>query len=130
MQSRKRIAQVLVALGSFVLFVAGAVHGLVGYAEVSSALAGTNLRGKLIGGLKLAWLFASWHWITLGIIALVVAFSKAAPHRTILLLCGFIVLVDAAVAYAAVGLFIGDELLAIAAIALLAGAALFPAAQN
>jgi hypothetical protein len=130
MQTRKRIAQALVVLGSLVLFVVGAVHGFAGYPEISRALAGTAIPGKVIGGLKLVWLLASWHWITLGVIALVLAFSEAALRRALLLLCGFIVLVDAALAFAAVGPFIGDKLLTVAAVALLAGAALFPAAQN
>jgi len=130
MRTRTRIAQALIVLGSLVLFVVGAVHGFAGYPQISGALAGTAIPGKIIGGLKLVWLLASWHWITLGIVALVLSLSKAALRRALLLLCGFIVLVDAALAFAAVGPFIGDELLTVAAIALLAGAALFPAAQN
>ena len=130
MRTRKRIAQALVVLGSLVLFVVGAVHGFAGYPEISRALAGTAIPGKVIGGLKLVWLLGSWHWITLGVIAFVLALSKAALRRALLLLCGFIVLVDAALAFATVGPFIGDELLTVAAAALLAGAAFFPAAQN
>ena len=130
MQNRKRVAQALIVLGSLVLFLVGAVHGLAGYPQISGALAGTAIPGKIIGGLKLVWLLASWHWITLGIIALVLAFSKTALRRALLLLCGFIVLADAALAFAAVGPFIGDELLTVAAIALLAGAALFSFSQN
>ena len=48
------------------------------------------------------------------------------PRRALLLLCGLVVFLDAAGAYFAIGLFIGDELLAVAAIAFLAGAALLP----
>jgi len=130
MWTRTRIAQALIVLGSLVLFVVGAVHGFAGYPQISGALAGTAIPGKIIGGLKLVWLLASWHWITLGVMALVLAFSKAALRRALLLLCGFIALVDAALAFAAVGRFIGDELLTVAAIALLAGAALFSSSQN
>lgn len=126
MRSRQRIAQALIVLGSVVLFVVGTVHGFAGYPEISRALAGTAIPGKLIGGLKLVWLLGSWHWITLGVIALVLAFGKAALRRALLLLCGLIVLVDAALAFAAVGPFIGDELLTVAAAALLVGAILFP----
>jgi hypothetical protein len=130
MRGRKRIAQALVVVGSLALFVVGAVHAIAAYPEISSALATTNLAAAIISALKLAWLFASWHWITLGIIALVVAFGKAAPRRVLLLLCGLVVLLDAVLAYAKVGAFIGDELLTVAAVALLAGAALFPSAQS
>jgi len=126
MQNRKRIAQALVALGSLVLFVGAALHGIAGYREVFGALRGTDVPPRLISVFKTVWLFVSWHWIAVGIFALIAAYARTSPRRTILLLCGLVPLVDAAGAYSAIGLFIGDELLAVAALAFLASAALFP----
>ena len=126
MQNRKRIAQALVVLGSLVLFVGAALHGIAGYREVFGALRGTDVPPRLISVFKTVWLFVSWHWIAVGIFALIAAFARQSPRRTILLLCGLVPLVDAVGAYSAIGLFIGDELLAVAALAFLASAALFP----
>jgi hypothetical protein len=43
----------------------------------------------------------------------------------ILLICGIAVIGDALSAFAAIGIFVGDELLAIAGVTILAAAALF-----
>jgi len=126
MQNRKRTAQALVVLGSLVLFVGAALHGIAGYREVFAALRGTDVPPRLISVFKAVWLFVSWHWIAVDIFALIAAFARQSPRRTILLLCGLVPLVDAVGAYSAIGLFIGDELLAVAALAFLASAALFP----
>jgi len=128
MQNRKRIAQALVVLGSLVLLAGATLHGIGGYQVAFGALGRTGLPHRIIGALKAVWLFASWHWIAVDIFALIAAFARTRPRRVILLLCGLVPLVDAAGAYVAVGLFIGDELLALAALAFLAGAALFPPA--
>jgi hypothetical protein len=126
MQNRKRIAQALVALGSLVLFVGAALHGIAGSRVAFGVLRGTDIPPRIASALKAVWLFASWHWIAVDIFALIAAFARTSPRRTILLLCGLVPLVDAAGAYYAIGLFIGDELLAVAALAFLASAALFP----
>jgi hypothetical protein len=109
-----------------VLFAGAALHGVLGYPAVSGALHGTGVPPGMISALKVVWLMVSWHWIAVDILALIAAFARTWPHRAILLLCGLVALVDAAGAYSALGLFIGDELLAVAALALLASAALFP----
>jgi len=126
MQHRKPIARGLVALGSLLLFACAALHGILGYGGVFAALQRTSGPGRIISALKAAWLMDSWHWIAVGILALIAAFARTSPHRVVLFLCGLVALVDAASAYSAVGLFIGDELLAVAAIAFFAGVALFP----
>jgi len=130
MQNRKRIAQALAAIGSLVLFISAALHGIGGVREGFGALRGTGLPHPLISAFEAVWLFASWHWIAVGVLALIAAFARTSPRRTILLLCGLVPLVDAVGAYYALGLFIGDELLAVAALAFLASAALFPPAPT
>ena len=126
MQNRKRVAQTLVALGSLVLFVGAALHVILGYRAVVGALHGAGVPQQMISALKVAWLMLSWHSIAVGILALIAAFARTWPHRAILLFCGLVAFVDAAGAYSALGLFIGDELLAVAALAFLASAPLFP----
>jgi hypothetical protein len=126
MQNRKRTAQALVALGSLVLLVAAALHGIAGYRAAFGALGGTGVPNRIIPAFKAVWLFVSWHWIAVDIFALIAAYARTSPRRAILLLCGLVPLVDAAGAYSAIGLFIGDELLAVAALAFLASALLFP----
>ena len=126
MQNRKRIAQALAALGSLVLFVAAALHGILGYRAVFAALHGIDASPRIISALKVVWLMVSWHWIAVGLLALMAAFARTWPRGAILLICAVVAIVDAAGAYSAIGLFIGDELLGVAALAFLASAALFP----
>ena len=125
MQNRKPIAQALVALGSLLLFACAGLHGILGYGAVFGALHETSAPRRTISALKAAWLMDSWHWIAVGILALIAAFAPTSPHRAVLFLCGLVAFVDAASAYSSVGLFIGDELLAVAAIVFFASVTLF-----
>ena len=126
MKNRRRIAQAIVILGSVVVFVSAALHGTFGYQGVVGALVSAKVDPGVIGAEKAIWLIVSWHWIVICVLALVASFGRAAPRKAILLLCGLAVIVDAIAAYAGVGLFIGDELLAIAGVAILTAAAIFP----
>jgi hypothetical protein len=125
-KTRRRIAQALVILGNLALLALAIAHARFGYPEVSRIASEAQISPRFAAGLKLIWLLASWHWVALGITALAVSFGRRAPHRVALLLCGLTLLVDAAATLAGPGWFIGDELLTIAAVALLAAAALFP----
>jgi hypothetical protein len=126
MKNRKRIAQALVILGNLALLALAVGHAWNGYPAVSQIASEAQTTPLLAAGLKVIWLLVSWHWVALGIIALAVSFGRRAPHRVVLSLCGLVVLVDAAATLVRLGWFIGDELAAIAAFALLAAAALFP----
>jgi hypothetical protein len=130
MQNRKRIAQALVSLGSLILFVGAALHSVLGSRPVFGALQGTTAPQEIIRGLKAVWFIVAWHWTVIGVVALVAAFVRTSPHRAVLLLCGIVTLVDAAGMYAALGVFIGNEMIFASAVTFLAGAALFPPAQN
>jgi hypothetical protein len=129
-KNRKRIAQALVVLGNLALLALALAHARFGYPEVSRIASEGKASPFLAAGLKLIWLLASWHWVALGIIALAVSFGRRAPHRVVLLLCAMTLLVDAAATLAGPGWFIGDELLTLAGIAILLGAAVFPAAEG
>jgi hypothetical protein len=126
MQTRRRIAQGLVILGSAVLFLSAAFHGLLAYPQIVNAITGKVADPFVVGALKSIWLIVSWHWIVIGVIALVASFGPFAPRKVILSLCGLAAIVDAVAAFVGVGLFAGDASLTVAGIAILAGAALFP----
>ena len=127
MQTRKRIAQALVVVGNVALFVLGYGHTKGGLPVVSKTVSDAKASPFFAAGLKTLWVLMSWHWVVFGVIALTAAFGKRAPHRVALFLCGLAILVDAAATVARVGWFIGNELLAVAAVAILGATALFPA---
>ena len=125
-RDRKQIAQGFVILAALFLFASGAFHAYGGVIGVFPALRSSNLSPAVVAAVRVIWLIVSYHWILLGILVLIFAFSRNTPRRLLLLLSGLIPLVDAAGAYYAAGLFIGVELLAAAAGLLLLAALLFP----
>jgi hypothetical protein len=129
-KNRRRISQALVILGNFALINLAVLHAWSGYPAVSQIAAETQTAPRFAAGLKVIWLLVAWHWVAFGIIALAVSFGRRAPHRVVLSLCGLAILVDAAATLARIGWFIGDELAAVAAVAILAASVLFPAAEN
>ena len=130
MQARKRTAQVLACLGSLILFVGAALHSTVGYRAIFGPLQGTTAPQENVLGLKTIWFLYAWHGIAIGIVAILASFVRKAPHRAILLFCGIVELVDATGIYAALGIFIGDEISFSCAVAFLVAAALFPSEQH
>jgi CHASE2 domain-containing sensor protein len=130
MPSRERTAQGLVISGSLILFATAALHGFAGYPALSRALSGTNLRPFLGRGLRALWLLVAWHWVAVGIVASVVAFRGRSARRLVLLLCGLFAWVDAIGVFVAVGLFVGNEMLTLAGLAIMCGALLFPSGQG
>jgi hypothetical protein len=128
--NRKRIAQGLTVLGSIVLFASAAFHSAGGYPQISAAMHASGLQPPLVRALQAIWVMAAWHWIGIGTIALVACFARTGPRRLILLLCGLLPLVDAIAGYVSIGPFIGDEMLTVAAVAILGGLALLPNAES
>jgi hypothetical protein len=126
MAHRKRIAQGLAVLGSVILFLSAAFHGIAAFPQISAALRASGLAAPLIRAMLSIWEMAAWHWLGLGIVTLVACFARSGPRRLILFLCGIMSLGDAIGGYAAVGPFIGDELLTAAGISILAAAVLLP----
>jgi hypothetical protein len=130
MQSRKRTAQFLVCLGSLIMIAGCALHSTLGYRAIFGPLDQIAAAHELVHGLKSIWFIFAWHGVVIGILALIAAFVRTAPHRPILFLCGIVPLADSIVMYAFLGPFIGDEIVFASAVAFLAAAALFPASQN
>lgn len=126
MNKRKRGAQSLAILGTVALLVSAAFHGTLGYQGVVAALAGKAIDPQIVSALKAIRQIVGWRWIATAILAFAASFGRTAPWRVILVVCGIAVIGDAVGAFAAIGLFAGDELLTTAGVAILAAAALFP----
>lgn len=124
MNRRNRAGRILVAIGSLVLFATAAVHFLAGYSQGLPALAASNLGAGLQSGFHVVFLSVAWDWILLGLIAAVAAFKATAARRSLVLLCGFGVLIEAVGGATVMGLFIGNELIGIAAIFTIVGGCL------
>ncbi len=128
MKNRERAARGLVVIGSLILFAAAALHDFTGYPGLSRALSTANLRPFLEGSFKAFWLLMSWHWIAIGVIALVVCYGGARSRKLVLLLCGLLPLVDGIGTSITVGWFFGNEMLSLAGLTIIAAAALFESA--
>ena len=129
MANRKRVGQGLTAVGSALLLISAGFHSIGGYAPISTTLRATTLEGSMVRAMMAIWLMIGWHWAAFAIIALIGCFGRGGPRRVLMLLAGLVALVDAGGIYSAIGLFIGDEILAVAAVALLAGALVLPSAE-
>ncbi len=125
MKNRERTARGLVVIASLILFASAALHDFTGYPMLSRALATANLKPFLQGSFRAFWLLVAWHWIAIGVIALVVSYRGTKLRRFVVLMCGLLPLVDAIGTIIAVGLFFGNATLSLAALALLAAAVLF-----
>lgn len=129
MTNRKRSAQALAILGAVAMLVSAAFHGTLGYQGIVAALAGKGVDPTVVAALKAIWLIVSWHWLAIATLVLASSFGRMAPWRVVLLVCGIAVIGDALGAFAAIGIFVGDELLAVAGVSILAAAALFQPPQ-
>jgi hypothetical protein len=130
MNARNRAGQIVIAIGSVVLFISAALHFLAGQSTGFPALAASNLDVGLQAGFRVVFLSVGWHWIVLGIIAMVAAFKVAARRRTLVLICGLGVLIEAAVGAAVMGVFIGTEMIGAAAILTIIGGCLLEGARG
>ncbi|MGA9838118.1 MAG: hypothetical protein WBQ26_12440 [Gemmatimonadaceae bacterium] len=121
MNGRNRAGQIVVAVGSGVLFAAAAFHVLAGHSIGFPALAASNLNGGLQSAFRVVFLSVGWDWVLLGTIAVVAAFKAGASRRTLVLICGFGILTEAVAGAAVMGVFIGNEMIAAAAILTIIG---------
>ncbi len=125
MNRRNKAGQILVAIGSIVLFASAAVHCLAAYPKLSQALTASNLSVSLRAALRAVFLLAGWDWIVIAIIALVAAFTETKLRKFVVLFCGGAVLVEAGLTLALMGLFVGNEMIGSGAILILVGGLLF-----
>jgi len=124
MNRRNRAGRTLVAIGSLALFATAAIHFLAGYSQGLPALAASNLGAGLQSGFRVVFLSVAWDWILLGLIGAVAAFKATAARRSPVLLSGFGILIEALGGATVMGLFIGNELIGIAAIFTIIGGCL------
>ena len=125
MNGRNKAARILVALGGIVLFASAAVHSVVYAKGLSPALSASNLAAPLQAALRAIFLLVSWDWIVIGVIVLVAAFTETKLRKILVLFCGVAVLVQTGLALAFIGLFIGSEMMASAALLIICGGLLF-----
>lgn len=130
MNGRNQAARILVTIGSIVLFASAALHFLAGFRIGFPALAASNLKADLQSGFRVVFLSVGWDWILLGVIVLVAAFKAIAARKAIVWVCGFGLLIEAVVGAAIMGIFIGDEIIAAAAILIVIGGFLFESAER
>lgn len=125
MNKRNRAAQILVVLGSLVLFASTAVHSLAGYPKLSRALGASNLRIPLQSALRAIFLLVGWDWVVIAVVALLAAFIETKLRKILVLICGVAVLVETGLTLAFIGVFLGNELIGSAALLILCGGLLF-----
>lgn len=125
MNSRNKAARIGITIGSVVLFAAAVLHFFAGYGRGFPALATSNLEVGLKAAFRVVFLSVGWDWVLLGIIALVAAFKATAARKALVLVCGLGVLIEAVVGAAIMGIFIGNEIIGVAAILIIIGGLLF-----
>jgi hypothetical protein len=109
-----RVSKILCALGSILLLVTAAFHGM-GYSNINDAISRSDSSTFLKHAVPGLWAHFSIHLVVLAAFGLVLAFS---PHRarTLIALLALAVVVDAAWAFSLAGFFMGVALLVAAAL--------------
>jgi len=125
MTARNQAGRMLVTTGGVILLASAVLHFFGGYHAGFPALASSNLDPGLQAAFRVVFLGVGWHWILLSTMALVAAFSGTALRKFVILVCGVGVLVEAAAGAAAMGLFLGNEMIGLAAILMTIGGLLF-----
>lgn len=125
MTGRNQAGRILVTIGAVILLASAALHFFGGYHAGFPALASSNLDPGLQAAFRVVFLAVGWHWILLSTMALVAAFSGIALRKFVVLVCGVGVLIEAAAGAAAMGFFVGNEMIGLAAILMTMGGLLF-----
>lgn len=125
MNRRDKTAQILVALGSLVLFASTVVHCAGAYPRLSHLLGASNLGVPLQQALRAVFLLAGVDWVAIAVVALLAAFTATRLRKVLVLVCGVTVLVETGLTLAYIGVFVGNEMIGSAAVLLLGGGLLF-----
>jgi len=123
MNGRNTVARILVALGAIGWF-ATAVFHLKDYPKDTAKLSALS-PPLLQAGFRTIFLMVGWDWIVVAVVALVAAFTETTLRKVLVLFCGAAGLVQAALALALMGVFLGTELMFPGAILLIVGGLLF-----
>jgi len=125
MNRRNKAARVFVILGGVVLFASAALDCFAGYSKVVPALTTSNLNRGLQAAFRVVFLSLGWHWLVTAIVALLAGVTETRLRKTLVLLCGLAVLLEAGVGASMMGFFIGNEMIGAAALLLVCGGLLF-----
>ncbi len=128
MNGRNKAARILVALGGIILFASAAVHSVAYCKKLSPALSASNLSAPLQATLRAVFLLIGWDWIVIAVVALLAAFTETKLRKILVLLCGVAVLVQTGLTLAFIGVFLGNEMIASAALLIICGGVLFQSA--
>jgi hypothetical protein len=122
MNGRNTVARILVALGAIGWFATAVLH-LKDYPKDAAKL--SVLSAPLQGEFRTIFLMVGWDWIVVAIVALLAAFTETTLRKVLVLFCGVAGLVQAVLALALMGVFLGTKLMFPAAILLIVGGLLF-----
>ncbi len=118
---RPKAAKYLVWAGSMVLAATAAFHGS-GWPDVAAAVDETPLSQFLGAVVKGLWLYASYHWFFVAVLAAVAAAHPSRLARIVLALSATVLAADVVLLLVAVGPFLGEALLAVSSVTYTAGA--------
>jgi hypothetical protein len=121
MITRRIMSRTLLTLGCVVLLVTAAVHCLAYLKFSGPAVHASNLPIFLQSVFEIAFLSMAWSWVVLALIVLVVTFGEARLGKSIALICGFAVLIQAVFTVRMVGFFIGNEMIGAASLLIIIG---------
>ena len=122
MNRRNTVAQILVALGAGGWF-ATAVFHLKDYPKDTAKVGA--LSASMQAEFQTIFLMVGWDWIVVAVVALLAAFSATTLRKVLVLFCGVAGLVQAALALALMGVFLGTWLMFPASFFLIVGGLLF-----
>jgi hypothetical protein len=119
--TRNKVARILAVLGSVLLFASSALHCLA-YLKISApAVHASNLAPLMQSVFQVAFLSMAWSWFVLAVIILVATLVETRLRRTLILICGFAVLIQAIYTIPFIGLFLGNEMIGAAALLTIVG---------
>lgn len=113
---RRQGARYVVWAGSLVLAGTAAFHGS-GWSGVAAAVDEAGLSAFLAAVVKGLWLYASYHWLFVAILAALAVLYPSRLARLVLALSAALLAADAVLLMLSVGPFIGEALLAVAMVA-------------
>jgi hypothetical protein len=125
MNGRSKVARIMVALGAVVLIAAALLHCGGAYPAVSAKVNASNLDAPLQKALRTVFLLVGWDWIVIAIIMLVSAFTVTTLRKVMVLVCGFSLLVTAAVMLGFLGWFVGTDMILASGLISVCGGLLF-----
>ncbi len=125
MNKRQRAASILVGFGCLLLVAGALLHLILAYPKVSAALMASNLEPDLKGAMRSVFLMIGWAWIVIGVVTLIAAFAETKIRKTIVLFCGFALLIETPVWVGIMGWFIGNEMLLLAGVLIVCGGLLY-----